>query len=163
MLEITPTLRRALALAAPLALVAGLAGLGNAQEPLLTVQEPELGQWQFEGTDDPPIEVTTVENDPLDFSWLAVLGGSGTPIEAYRYGWDLADPDDPWDPNWATDWQVDLLAAPTIAFASGTHTLHVAVRDVAMNVTRGTVVLAVTPPVAQEARTWSALRRLFRR
>jgi len=163
MLEITPKLRRTLALAAPLVLVASLAGLGHAQEPLLTVQEPELGQWQFEGTGGPPIEVTVLEDDPLDFSWLAVPGGSGALIDAYRYGWDLVDPGDPFDPNWATDWQVDLLAAPTIAFASGTHTLHVAVRDVAMNVTRGAVVLAVTPPVAQEARTWSAVRRLFRR
>jgi hypothetical protein len=156
-----PTIRSALAMAAPLALVVSLTGVGLAQEPILTVQESNLGQWQFEGTGGPPIEVTVEANVPLNFSWLAVPGGSGALIDAYRYGWDIVDPGDPFDPNWATDWQVDLLAAPTIAFTSGTHTLHVAVRDVEMNLTLGAVMLMVTPPVTLEARTWTAVRQLF--
>ncbi|MEZ4386710.1 MAG: hypothetical protein R3D98_03890 [Candidatus Krumholzibacteriia bacterium] len=151
------------AAAACLLFVVGLAVPAAAQLPVLTVQEPELGQWTFEGVDAALVAVEVGEGEALDFSWLAVPGDGGAAISGYRYGWDLVDPSDPFDPGWATDLQPDLLAAPTQVFSTGVHTLHVEVRDDADGVTRGGVEITVIPPVPVRSRSWSEVRALVGR
>ena len=133
-----------------------------AQPPVLTVQEPELGEWVFQGIDDPHLELQVVEDDLLDFSWLAEPGQPDASILGYRYGWDLADPSDPDDPNWATELQPDLLSAPTQSFSTGVHSLHVEVQDDLGGVTRAWISMQIVPPVTVDATTWHALKALFR-
>ena len=142
-------------------LLLALAGPVLAQAPVLTVAEPDLGEWVFQGLDDPSIELQVLENDPLDFSWLAEPGQPDADIVGYRYGWDVTDPDDPFDPNWATDLDPGVLSAPTRTYSSGVHWLYVEVQDDLGGVTRGGIRMQIVPPVGIDARAWSAVKALF--
>lgn len=117
------------------------------QGPVLVVEEPNLGR--VIGI---PGETTVwYEIHPgqeLDFSWVGryVPPRDGPFIIAYRYGWDLADPDDPDDPGWALPPGVspEHLFAPTQTFAEGIHRLTVQCQDDQEALTRVHVQLEVT-------------------
>jgi hypothetical protein len=133
-----------------------------APAPILDVDEPALGSWSFEGTADPMVllQVTTVTE--LSFSWLGDASGYGGTVTGYRYGWDVADPDDFNDPGWATaGYELDLLSAPPRSFLAGVHTLYVAAIDDAQGLTWAGFLIQVEPPVSVTASTWGAVKVEF--
>jgi hypothetical protein len=112
--------------------------------PLLTVDEPTLGTELFTGTigvlffDISPVQ-------PLEFSWIGSAERYFDSIAAYRYGWDVVDPDDQNDPGWALP-PGDTPAhrqAPTQTFAFGSHTLTIHCWDEQDQLTRAVYVLNV--------------------
>lgn len=134
-----------------------------AADPLLAVSEPSLGTWNFEGMAAEPIVLDVAAGTSLAFGWLGDAGGYGEDIVGYRYGWDVADPDDPADPGWMNvGYVADLLAAPAVSFYSGVHTLHVLVADTAGGLTRAWLMLAISPTVPVEAKSWGQLKASFR-
>jgi len=56
-------------------------------------------------------------------------------IDGCRYGWDVQDPADPNDPNWAVDWG-DWANAPTQSFGQGTQHFVIQTRDSSGTITR---------------------------
>jgi len=144
-----------------------LAGLvpaaAMAADPVLTVTEPDIDTWVWEGVATAPIAVEVASGADLDFSWLGDASGYGGTILGYRYGWDIVDPDDPDDPGWATPGYVaDLLAAPTVVFEFGVHSLHVEVADTDGGLTRAWYSLVIAPPVSAAATSWGGLKAAFR-
>lgn len=145
------------------ALLILLPAVANAADPLLSVTESSLGTWNFEGVATEYVVLDVAANDDLNFSWLGDASGYGGTILGYRYGWDIVDPDDPSDPGWMTAGYVaDLLAAPTVSFGSGFHTLHVEAMDADGGLTRAWIALVVSPVVPVEARSWGHLKAGFR-
>ncbi len=67
----------------------------------------------------------------LSFSWTASAQNYNGVIVSSRYGWDLADVDDPADPGWSVEPGLTPahFASPTRSFAAGTHSLWIRVVD----------------------------------
>lgn len=116
----------------------------NSKYPLLTVVE------QFLGTES-AVSTGTVrqrdiaEDQELKFSWVADAADYAGLIEAYRYGWDVADPEDPNDPGWAVPWGNGAAwrRAPTQRFQQGAHTFVVQCRDNSGTISRLIYILNV--------------------
>lgn len=136
--------------------------LAAAAPPVLTVAEPELGTWIFEGIAIEPAELTVTAGDVLEFAWSAQPAPGGAAIDAYRYGWDLVDPDDPDDAGWTTGWSSSVLQATPRSFAQGLHALTVAVRDQAGEVTRGWLLLTVEGQVSARPLSLGAAKAIYR-
>ena len=83
-----------------------------------------------------------MSQDKIDEIQMAV-------VEAYRYGWDLLDPDDPDDPGWVIPWLTELNAS-TQTFSQGIHGFTVQVRDDQGRLTRGSFLLDVQDQVSVE-------------
>lgn len=129
--------------------------------PQLTVTLAGHEPWVFTGPSADPVVVTVDSGTSLAFSWSAE-SWRGTAAEAYRFGWDIIDPDDPYDPGWATPgFMADLTAAEPRSFFSGTHNLHVVAVDDAGRVTSARIVIGIRPPAVDESLTWGALQALY--
>jgi hypothetical protein len=120
--------------------------VSSSVSPLVTVEEPYLGVFEFTGTSGSVYE-DIVPGQELNFAWTATAAPYGSDIAAARWGWDVADPGDPNDPGWAVppgdlpeNWE-----APPQTFSSGNHTLTIQVWDVLDNLTQATFVLSVVP------------------
>jgi hypothetical protein len=71
--------------------------------PLLRVTERLLGSDQFiqmNGTK----RFTIASSQEIALSWQATAEDYGNLVEAYRYGFNLIDPDDEDDPGWSVEW-----------------------------------------------------------
>ena len=68
---------------------------------------------------------------PLNFHWRAAPDAPDAPIAWLRHGWDLTDPDDPFDPGWEVPRGLarENYFSPEKAFRSGLHTLLVECED----------------------------------
>jgi len=135
---------------------------GTEDAPVLTVWEANNGQWEFTGGVPGPIELVVEVDVALEFSWLADASGYGGIITGYRYGWDVADPDDPDDPGWATDFQPDLLSAPPQSFSEGLHSLHILAQDSEEGMSRAWFLLDVQPNVPAVTTSWGSVKAVFR-
>jgi len=141
------------------ALLACATSAARAQDfPHLTVSEPELGTWEFDAGS-APIMLNLAPSVPLDFSWIGDASAYAGSIDAYRYGWDVSNPED--DNQWDTDWCVGCLAAPTRTFGSGSHHLRIQVRDTAGAITEASILVS-TFFVAIESHDWGVVKRLYR-
>jgi hypothetical protein len=123
--------------------------------PLLTAYETYLGVTDATGLHS-RIIVDIAQGQVLQFSWVASASQYAGEVESYRYGWDLVDPDDENDPNWAVlPGNVGQhRSAPAISFGTGTHTLTIQAWDNSDQMTRLTYVLNVVPvpdPSAQRS------------
>jgi hypothetical protein len=139
-----------------------LAGPAQALSPsiLLTVAEPDLGNWYFSW--DGIEYVVVAPGEALDFSWSAeydVQETVGT-IVGYRYGWDVADPNDPYDPNWAYEGLAEVTSAPTQSFSSGAHSLVIRVEDDQGRVTLGRIYISIDASVPDAPTSWSRIKAL---
>lgn len=106
--------------------------------PRLLVTEQFLGakSWIGEfGVDSKEV----VSNQPLEFTWQGDASEYAGIVEAYRYGWDLVDPDDPNDPGWAVPWGngPNWRRAPIRSFNQGSHNFVVQCRDNSGTISRG--------------------------
>jgi hypothetical protein len=147
-------LTRRILILALLSFVLTLPASAQPAEILLTITEPILGQWLFDGRGTQA--VTVGPGHPLNFSWTADAGAGM--VTGYRYGWDVVDVADPNDPGWAADWQPDLLSAPTHSFEVGVHSLAVTVRGDLDRVTTATIVITVDPSVPARRMSWGRLK-----
>ena len=99
--------------------------------PILQVTESYLGFFRFLGgyeTMNPSlVKVDLPTGMPLNFSWRADASLYGGEIACYRYGWDIADLNDP--SHWSTDCIPGLTSAPERRFYSGVHTFFVEAMD----------------------------------
>ena len=95
--------------------------------PVLLVKEPYFGEFSFMGEDFRPEEVKVPPGFEMDWTWTGDASAYGGVIRSFRYGWDIADFDDP------TEW--DILPSPYVIsmgpkkFFSGIHTLYVESAD----------------------------------
>ncbi|MFO7653553.1 MAG: hypothetical protein R6X25_06990 [Candidatus Krumholzibacteriia bacterium] len=131
--------------------------------PILTVQEPLLGDWTFTLPTSEPLPLDVRAGAMLHFSWIADASHYGGAVDGYRYGWDLIDPDDPFDPGWASPFQADLLSAPAVSFTAGTHMFCAVARDDAGAETRGCIKILVDSSVPATASTWSRIKAVYGR
>jgi hypothetical protein len=91
--------------------------------PYLVVKEPFLGSFAFLGEGGRLEQVQVPPGFEMNWSWTGDASAYGGVVQSFRYGWDIANLDDP------TEW--DVIASPhTTAmgpkrFYSGIHTLYV--------------------------------------
>ncbi len=114
--------------------------------PRLRMFEPFLGERTATGlnsTDSRDI----LGGQTLSFSWIGLVENYNGEIAAYRYGWDVVDPEDPNDPGWAVapGNTPQHRMAPPRSFSGGTHTLTIQVRDTSDQMTRFVWILNVIP------------------
>ena len=120
--------------------------ISQTKSPQLTVYERYLGSKNGSGTSS-HTATDIIPGQEVYFRWYATADHYAGLIEAFRYGWDVAEPDNPDDPNWAIGPGLTSqhLQAQSFSFASGTHTLTVQVWDNSNQVTRMTWLLEVVP------------------
>ena len=122
----------------------------------LTLQEPTLGTWDVMTRSPEAILLETTPGNELNFSWQA---SDETLIYAYRHGWDLSDLQD--DAEW-TPWCSPCLSAPSRSFSSGSHTLHVQMRDDSMQLISTVSIVIGVNSVAAEPSSWSRIKSLYK-
>lgn len=112
--------------------------IGQGQLPILRVNEPILGERGFIGRNG-FYSYEIYGGQELRFRWEGDASHYAGVIEAYRYGWDLADPDNPNDPGWAVPWGngPTYIAAPPRSYAAGSPNLIIQCRDNQGQVARG--------------------------
>ncbi len=114
--------------------------------PYLAVTHPLLGRIQTSGASGTRA-YDLLPGLPGGFTFEASAVDYGSDVASYRWGWDLADPDDPDDPNWSGPAGLgdDQRHTPAIPFNSGVHTLTVSVLDLVGAETRLVLVLTMVP------------------
>ena len=134
----------------------------SAPRPVLTITEPHLGTWQFQGMSGVRPTIQIAPGTVLDFSWSADASDHGALIAGYKYGWDVVDilKDNDWtvsffDPGW-------LSAHPTV-FYGGVHQINVLVVDDTGAFTLGVITVEIvwelaTLEVADEKPSPSSIR-----
>jgi hypothetical protein len=120
--------------------------------PTLIVSEPFLGTVTAVNTGTiKPYDITPGQD--LNFSWIATAEEYAGIIEAYRYGWDVTDPNNPNDPKWALPWgNGTAWRRASNRFDEGTHFFTVQTRDNSGTLSRITYILTVvqTPPLEDQ-------------
>ena len=114
--------------------------------PLLSVHEPFLMTVDFMGVDN-VVSYDIIAQMELNFSWDATAEPYGAEIAAYRWGWDVADPDYPDDPGWAVPPGLSPahLQTPPQSFSTGMHSLTIRCWDSVDQLTQVIVILDVVP------------------
>jgi len=120
--------------------------LDDTLAPTLTLRENDLGMYN-DFTWLAELDHDIAQQQPLNFYWLATAESYGEEIAWYRWGWDVADPDDPNDPGWGVPPGLgpEHLYAPPMAFDSGAHRFTVECEDSHGGYTRVQVTLEVIP------------------
>jgi len=121
--------------------------------PELTVTERFLGAITGAGTNQLK-QYPIPPGMDLQFSWIATAESYAGIVEAYRYGWDVSDPTNPTDPNWAVPWgNGPAWRRASNTFNEGTHRFTVQVRDNSGSISRVVFILTVVPiPQLQDQR-----------
>lgn len=127
--------------------------------PVLTVTSNVSGTSTFEGLNNPPLEITVIAGREIVLSWLGDASAYGGTIDAYRFGWDILDLNDP--EQWEIEFTPNVLSAVPRTFFFGTHTFHVDVRDTDGNVTRGSFHYVTVQPTPVEERTWGGIKAVY--
>lgn len=121
--------------------------------PQLHVVDRYIGERFFVGSNSVQTR-SIIAEQPVQFSWNADAAAYGGIVEAYRYGWNVADPNDEEDPGWSVAWGLQWDHAPPRSFGSGNNSFVVQVRDNSGSITRATFDLRVVPmPARQEQRS----------
>jgi hypothetical protein len=114
--------------------------VSGAVGPILTVREEFLGTNGFQG-DARPIELDIAAGQALNFQFSADASRYGGEIVAYRYGWNVINPND--ERQWDQNWSGSVRRATPRSFASGTPSFIVQTRDIADQVTSAEFKLTV--------------------
>ena len=117
--------------------------VSEAAGPFLTVTEPFIGSFRFIGRNFTPIKRDMPPGVPLNFHWTATAEEYGGRILGYRYGWDIADVNNPSD--WPVSFSPFNLASPERAIYSGTHTFFIEALDNAGTSTLAQIQINVIP------------------
>jgi hypothetical protein len=118
--------------------------------PTLIVSEPFLGTVTAVDVGTiKPFDITP--GQPINFSWIATAEEYAGIIEVYRYGWDVTDPKNPNDENWALPWgNGNAWRRASNRFDEGTHFFTVQTRDNSGTISRITYILTVVQTPALE-------------
>jgi len=111
--------------------------------PFLTVTEPFLGSFRFIGMNFTPVKRDLPPGVGLNFHWSATAEDYGGRIVGYRYGWDIADVNNPSD--WPVSFSPFNLAAPERTVYSGTHTFFIEALDNAGTMTLAQIQINIIP------------------
>jgi hypothetical protein len=111
--------------------------IGTSKFPQLSVSETFLGTFSFVSTNGLKT-FDIVENQPLTFEWSADASSYAGIVEAFRYGWNIVDPNDPNDPGWAVAWGngPNWRRAQPRSFSQGSPNFVVQCRDNSGTITR---------------------------
>lgn len=125
----------------------------NGKFPVLELCEKFLGCNQFVGRNGlKSFEI--VSGQPLEFSWTGDAAEYAGIIEAFRYGWNVLDPDDEDDPGWQVEWGSgpNWTRALTRSFAQGSPNFVVQCRDNSGTISRATIQFQViqAPPRVEQ-------------
>jgi hypothetical protein len=114
--------------------------------PYLVMEETYLGRKAATGVNS-STTIDIASGQVLEFSWVASADDYAGVIETYRWGWDVQDPRDPEDPNWAVQPgnTPQHRKSPKVSFPTGTHTLTIQVTDNSNQLTRFVWILEVVP------------------
>ncbi len=102
----------------------------STNHPVLTVTNEYIDPVVSSSPDPAMVILEVPAGLDMEFCWSADASDYGGKVEAYRYGWDIADLNDPG--QWAIDFtplKRRGACAPPRAFSFGTHTFHVEVID----------------------------------
>ncbi len=112
--------------------------------PVLRVYEPLLMDWSAAGQVTGPGDIAP---GTYTFEWAADASAYGGEIVAYRWGFDLIDPDDPNDPGWDGPPGLDLANRTTgsVVITGGIHSLTIRAEDDDGGLTRVQFVMTVVP------------------
>jgi hypothetical protein len=108
--------------------------------PRLDITDRYLGQFTFTSHARPQ-QVTVAAGQTVQFCWHGDAHEYGGSIVAYRYGWDLSNPNS--DEEWEQGWSETATCAPARVFNSGTHTFFLETRDNAESITQGRIEMIV--------------------
>ena len=98
--------------------------------PLLTLQGRELGVIESAGTDDEPaLRRALPDGFPLDFEVVAASWPEFDAPFDYRWGVDVANPDDPADTGWRSAWTSDSIVVDGLRLDGGSRSVVVQARD----------------------------------
>jgi len=123
------------------------ANMGGLTGPYLVVMERYLGMRRVYGVDH-QYAFDIAGGQRLNFAWAASPGSDGGSIASFRWGWNLADPDDPDDPGWALPPGMSpehQQTSPDVSFAGGVQRLTIQVANSLQRISRLTLVLSVVP------------------
>ncbi len=126
--------------------------VSEAAGPFLTVSEPFLGSFKFLGMNFTPVKRDLPPGVGLNFHWSATAEDYGGRIVGYRYGWDIADVNNPSD--WPVSFSPFNLAAPERTIFSGTHTFFIEALDNAGTLTLAQVQINIIPFDMQRQLLW---------
>ncbi len=110
--------------------------------PGLRVSESYLGSSRYLGMSG-SADVLECPAGTFNFRWVGDASSYGSMVVAYRYGWDIADIDNP--DEWDVPWSPGLTYAPPTMIAAGVHTLFVEAIDDAATTTLGMVEINIVP------------------
>lgn len=126
--------------------------VSEAAGPFLTVMETYLGTFRFIGMNFTPIKKDLPPGVPLNFHWKATAEDYGGRIVGYRYGWDIADVNNPSD--WPVSYSPFNLVAPERIVYSGTHTFFVEALDNAGTTTLAQFQINIIPFTMNRELLW---------
>ena len=133
--------------------------------PAVTFDGTGIGTVQ---TSDPQLVLGPVTVDAgvdLQYCWTAIPGTGGSPVAAYRFGWNLLDPGDPFDPGWSipvTPFDGSEVCSDVQVFLQGSPNFVLEVSDEQDGRTQITVQLQVIQPVPDMVRTLTTLKARYR-
>jgi hypothetical protein len=100
----------------------------------------------------------------IQYCWSAIAGITTSPVDSYRYGWDVTDTNDPFDPGWAvptTAFDGSEICAPTMAFFEGSHRFSLIVLDEAGLATTVEVQIEINQAVPTHHRSTGSLKSRY--
>ena len=120
--------------------------------PVLRINEPYLGTFAFLGLDFHPVLVEVPPGFEMNWTWTGDASSYGGVVQSFRYGWDVADLNDP------AEWDVFpnpyVTSASPKTFYSGIHTLYVESADNLGTKTLGRMEVTIIPIVMTRDLLW---------
>ena len=95
--------------------------------PTLSVDDPLDNTTDFEGTQSSVVDLGTLANSTVQFTWTATAAGYAGLVAGYRFAFDAADPLNVDDAEWAVPWIG--LQSLTETFAPGAHNVVIVAQD----------------------------------
>ncbi|MEE9269917.1 MAG: hypothetical protein V3V49_06615 [Candidatus Krumholzibacteria bacterium] len=114
--------------------------------PVLTLTNEYMDPIVSTVLNPPPTIITIPSGIPLVFCWTAEPSPGGDPVEAYRYGSDIFDLNDPdsWDVGWIPFDGSEVCATQRPLFF-GSHTFTIEVKDAGDNRSHVGVIINIVP------------------
>ncbi|HET6348542.1 MAG TPA: hypothetical protein VFH88_05600 [Candidatus Krumholzibacteria bacterium] len=159
-------MNRYLAISAAVLILAATAGTTESALPVgptLTVTGMGITPIVTTSIDTPPVVIDVASGAFVTFCWTGDASAYGGTITDYRWGFDVADPGDPtqWDVNWTAFDGSETCNTPHV-FYFGTHTFTVDIMDNYGSISRASITMTISNPLAVQASTWGAIKALYR-
>jgi hypothetical protein len=127
--------------------------------PLLSVTGEHIDDIVTTVTTTPVTEISLLPGTAVQFCWEATADDYGLPVVGYRYGWDIADPED--DDAWPmpfTPFAQTFECSAERTFTAGVHTFYVEVIDYDGFKSRVPIQITFTTSVPVENTNWGRIK-----